>query len=104
MLLLLVARALLIGTTIPQCSTMSSAIIIAWLLGHCVFQQQAGKQHERAYMEGCYGTDLGEAGVLTFADQWRALYQEQDREIGVFRHMAPTRGYVSNFFVRLASS
>ena len=31
-------------------------------------------------------------------------YQEQDREIGVFRHVAPTRGYVSNFFVRLASS
>ena len=26
------------------------------------------------------------------------------REIGVFRHVAPTRGYVSNFFVRLASS
>ena len=52
---------------------MSSAIIIAWLLGHCVFQQQAGKQHERAHMEGHYGTDLGEAGVLTFADQWRTL-------------------------------
>ena len=70
---MLVARTLLIGATVLQCSTMSSAILNSLLLGHCVFQQQAGKQHERAYMEGCYGTDLGEAGVLTFADQWRAL-------------------------------
>ena len=73
LLLLLIAGALLIGAAVPQCSTVSSVIINAWPLGHCVFQPQAGKQHERAHVEGHYGTGLSEARVLTFAPQWRAL-------------------------------
>ena len=43
-------------------------------------------------------------GCLSRGVRASGSYQEQDREIGVFWHVAPTRGYVSNFFVRLASS
>ena len=54
--------------------------------------------------EALGGGNQGPSAPAWARQHHRQRDQEQDREIGVFRHVAPTRGYVSNFLVRPASS